>query len=315
MSPRSVLFTHLLALPLLVTACDSASRHMEDKAAQPAAIRADAEGPTDVATDDAPATDAATDTDTDRMVIRSARLEVRAEAPAEVIARAIALAEGGGGFVATSDSRGVGDDVDLAHAILRVPSDRFEGLLRALREEGELLSETLGGDDVTDQYVDLAARLRSQRVLEERLLDILGRVESVDDALTVETQLTRVRTEVERLDGQKRSLENRVSFATVDLTVSSPVRHNAQEAETVLSRLDRALDDAGRAFVSVLGGLIRILGVLLPLGLLFIPLGYAVRGALRRRSARTMATVHGPMSVPPAMPQAGPVHPPMPPGH
>jgi hypothetical protein len=158
----------------------------------------------------------------------------------------------------------------------------------------------LGGEDVTEAHVDLSARLDSQRVLETRLIDILTKVDSVDDALSVETQLTRVRTEIERLDGRKRALENRVSFATVELAVSSPIRHNDLQSETVASRLDRALDDAGRAFVSVLGGLIRLLGVLLPLGLVFVPIGIAIRRSWRRRRSRMVA---------PPVPYVGPVAP------
>jgi hypothetical protein len=183
----------------------------------------------------------------------------------------------------------VGTDIDQATATLRIPADALESVLAGLRAEGELLGEQLGGDDVTDRYVDLSARLRSQRILEERLLEILGRVSSVEDALQVETQLTRVRTEIEQLDGQRRAMEDRVSFATVDLVVSSPVRHNAASAETVMSKLDRAVDDAGQAFLAVVTGLIRILGGLLPLGLVFGPIGWALTRGIRRRRARALA--------------------------
>src|SRR5690606_17488100 len=100
--------------------------------------------------------------------------------------------------------------------------------------------------------------LRSERTLETRLLDILGKVQTVEEALQVETQLDRVRTEIERLDAQRRTMEDRVALATVDLVVSSPVRHNALPAETVTSKIDRALDDAGEAFVAVVTGLIRV---------------------------------------------------------
>lgn len=266
---------------------------MADEAAPEATAAAKDDTASDAAAQAPPTTDDV-DEPSDRMVIRTARIQIRAELPAQVVARAIELAERGGGFVSNSESHGVGDDIDAARATLRVPSDRFEELIAALRAEGDLLSEQLGGDDVTEQYVDLAARLRSQRKLEERLLDILDEVGSVEDALSVEAQLTRVRTEVERLDAQKRSLQDRVSFATVDLTVSSPVRHNAREAETVVSRLDRALDDAGRAFVAVLAGLIRFLGVLMPLGLVFVPLGIGIRRAWRRRRGYVVVPVAPP---------------------
>jgi hypothetical protein len=276
----------MLALSLLAAACskrEAAPASMEEA---PAVAR-QSEAIEDKAQSDQPAKDGAKMTA--RMVIRTASVQLRADAPADVVVRAIALAERAGGFVASSETRGVGADIDQATATLRIPADALESVLAGLRAEGELLGEQLGGDDVTDRYVDLSARLRSQRILEERLLEILGRVSSVEDALQVETQLTRVRTEIEQLDGQRRAMEDRVSFATVDLVVSSPVRHNAASAETVMSKLDRAVDDAGQAFLAVVTGLIRILGGLLPLGLVFGPIGWALTRGIRRRRARALA--------------------------
>lgn len=233
-------------------------------------------------------TDAPTDPQAARMVIRTARLRLRDDAPEDIIARATRLAERVGGFVADSNTSGVGESIQQVDATLRVPSDRFEAVLEALRDEGELLQETLSGEDVTEEYTDLTARLRSKRVLEERMLTILSTVDNVEDALRVETELTAVRTEIERLEGRKRVIENRVSLSTIHLSVSSPVRHNPARAETVSSRLDRAVDDAGRAFIAVLAGLIRVVGVLLPLGLLATPIIIGARRAWLRRRRRQM---------------------------
>lgn len=293
----------MLALSLLTIACDSRSAAFsadKEAPAPTAAAAPQSEATVDELQADEPTDDGAKQTA--RMVIRTARVQLRADAPADVIARAIALAERAGGFVASSETHGVGADVDQATATLRIPADAFESVIASLRAEGELLGEQLGGDDVTDRYVDLTARLRSQRTLEERLLDILGKVASVEDALQVETQLTRVRTEIEQLDGQRRAMEDRVSFATVDLVVSSPVRHNAVPAETVTSKLDRAIDDAGRAFLAVVTGLIRILGALLPLGLVFGPIGWALRRGIRRRRAARALALHAGSRMPPNAP-------------
>jgi hypothetical protein len=297
----------IFALSLLTAACadrGSAFAAM-DEAPPPTAASTPQSGPIeDEAQPEAADEDGAKATA--RMVIRTARVQLRADAPAEVVARAIGLAERAGGFVASSETHGVGADVDQATATLRVPADAFQSVLASLRAEGELLGEQLGGDDVTDRYVDLTARLRSQRTLEERLLDILGKVVSVEDALQVETQLARVRTEIEQLDGQRRAMEDRVSFATVDLVVSSPVRHNAPPAETVSSMLDRAVDDAGRAFLAVVTGLIRILGGLLPLGLVFGPIAWALQRGVRRRRAARALVMHASSRPPPGPPPGAP---------
>lgn len=265
----------------------------DEAAPPPAPVQAGASMPADDAAatsfQDAPRAEEAEAT---RMVIRTARVELRSDTPADVVARAIHLAEQAGGFTSGSQTHGVGAEVEQATATLRIPATSLSSVLDALRLEGELLHESLGGQDVTDQYVDLSARLRSQQTLETRLLDILGKVQSVEEALKVETELTRVRTEIERLDGQRRTMEDRVALATVDLVVSSPVRHNALPAEAVTSKLDRALDDAGAIFVSVVTGLIRVLGGVLPLLLLFGPIGFAVSRRVRRRRIERARALH-----------------------
>lgn len=223
-----------------------------------------------------------------RMVIRNASLHLRAESPEAVAAAAVGLAQQVGGFVASSDTQGAGDDVYRVDASVRVPAARFQDVLAQLRGQGELLQETVTGEDVTEQHADLDARLRSQRGLEERLLAILGTTESVEDVLAVEQQLVSVRTEIERLDARVRGMEERAAMATISLVVEAPRQMNVVEAETVGNRIARAVDDAGRLFVGGLVGMIRFVGAVLPIGLVGIPLFVWGRRAWRRRRREKM---------------------------
>ena len=131
----------------------------------------------------------------------------------------------------------MGSDLSRIDATLRIPSDHFDAALEELRSRGEVLREGVDGQDVTEQYSDLQAQLRSQKALEERILAILSRTESVEDALTVEKELLRVRSSIETLEGRSKLLEHQVDMATIHLTVVNPTQSNAPESETVASRL------------------------------------------------------------------------------
>lgn len=219
----------------------------------------------------------------ERKVIRTARMELRVDDPAAAAAIATALTAQAGGFVASSNATGVGDDIERVDMKLRVPAERFEAVLGDLRDDGEVLVEALQGQDVTDEFIDLDARLRSQKALEERLLGILAQTTLVKDLLDVEAKLVDVRIEIERVEGQLRAMNDRVSFATIDLVVLAPTRQNAREAESTLSRFDRALDDAGDASIAVLTGMIRFFGAILPLAIIGLPIGLGAQAAIRRR--------------------------------
>ena len=95
-------------------------------------------------------------------------------------------------------------------AILRVPGDRMSDALARLRQLGVVVEDTQGSQDVSDQMVDLDARLANARATEQRLAEILkNRTGKLSDVLEVERELSRVRLEIERIDAEKTNLGRR----------------------------------------------------------------------------------------------------------
>ena len=106
-------------------------------------------------------------------------------------------------------------------ATLQVPSDELDALLGELRGLGRVTTETLGGEDVSDQHVDLAARLHNARETETRLLDILRtRTGKVSDVLEVEQQISQTRGEIEQMEAQLAGLDKRVAYASIKLQLA-----------------------------------------------------------------------------------------------
>jgi hypothetical protein len=83
-----------------------------------------------------------------------------------------------------------------------------------------IVEESMNGKDVTAQIVDVAARLSNARNTEKRLLVLLQRrTGALEDVLAAEREMARVREEIERFDAQRKSLDRRVTYATVNLVV------------------------------------------------------------------------------------------------
>lgn len=123
-----------------------------------------------------------------------------------------------GGFVGQMDASG---EPPSLTATLRIPSGRLETAVAALRGLGRVVHETRSADDVTEQSVDLDARLANSRNTEQRLRDVLqNRTGRVADVLEVEREIARVREEIERLDAERANLDRRVTYATVTLRVT-----------------------------------------------------------------------------------------------
>lgn len=159
----------------------------------------------------------------ERRVVATASLTIETAAVERAAERAGDIAESMGGFVEQLSSAG-GSEPPQAELTLRVPQGQFGMALARLETLGEVQFRTLGREDVTERFIDLAARLRSASREEESLLGLLERSGSVLEVVSVERELARVRAEVERLQGQLNFLERRVDLATIYLTLRPPGR-------------------------------------------------------------------------------------------
>ncbi len=124
---------------------------------------------------------------------------------------AVAVVEEMGGYA----SQRTGDAL-----VLRVPAERFREALDALGDLGDTLSVTWDAQDVGDEFNDLEVRLRNARQMRDRLELLLQQAENVSDALAIERELERVTLEIERIEGQRRQMVDRIAFATITVTFS-----------------------------------------------------------------------------------------------
>jgi hypothetical protein len=226
-----------------------------------------------------------------RKLVRKASLELEVASAKEAVARATRIAEAEGGFVATTEqsARGTGPDERAAATLtLRVPAEHFVATLEALRKLGSGPgSERVTTEDVSEEFIDLEARIQNQRALEAQFLEILKRASKVEEALHVQREIATVRTEIDRMDGRRRFLERETSLATItlQLTTAQPLV-NAGVGDFGRA-VSQAASDCVAVAAGIVTGVIRLVGVLLPFALLLgLPGALALRLIWKRRRAR-----------------------------
>ena len=137
------------------------------------------------------------------------------------------IAENLGGFLENLNSSGV-DEGQQANMTVRVPQAQFSSAVEQIELVGKVQSKNLGSEDVSERFIDLQARLKSSLREEESLLSLLGRTSTVSEVLTIERELTRVRSDIERFQGQLNFLERRIDLATITVSLTSLHRSSGQ---------------------------------------------------------------------------------------
>ena len=228
----------------------------------------------------------------ERKIIRNADLTLETDTPSEGQRKIGAIAEAHGGFVVTSDasqSQTSGDTKPemIVKVVARVPAAQFNAVLDEIRALGNRVQkEKITGDDVTEEYLDLEARLRAKQALEAQFLEIMKQAKSVTDALEVQRQLSDVRAEIERLEGRRRFLENQSSLSTI--TVALQPSQPLVNTSGFLYKVKRAFGSGVDIAASITLFLIQFIVAMIPILLLiFLPIILLLRYLLRRwRRAR-----------------------------
>lgn len=189
-----------------------------------------------------------TSTRSDRKIVRNAELHLESAKPEEAQKKIAAIAEANAGFVVGSEqsvsdlTTNVRDSVQIT---LRIPSAKFDFALGEIRSSADrVIVETTKGEDVTEEFVDIAARLKAKQALETQFIEIMKRADTVEDALTVQSRLAEVRSEIEKIEGRARFLENQSALSTITVRIQTAAVFSANSAGFFY----RLGDSVGRGF-------------------------------------------------------------------
>lgn len=157
----------------------------------------------------------------ERLIIRTADMSIVATDTEEALASIAAMADSGGGWVVSSNVYQSSDTAKTGYIQIRIPAEGFQSVLDAIAGLAvEVTNLSTSGQDVTEEYVDLSARLGNLEATAARLRTFLDESRNVEEALAVNTELSRVEGEIEALKGRMKYLEESSAFSSITVNVT-----------------------------------------------------------------------------------------------
>ncbi len=146
----------------------------------------------------------------------------------------------------------------------RIPANKYQGFMDSLGGIGSVTSCDENVDDITSQYVDVQARLKSLRTKLARLEELEAQAETVEDLLAIEDRINDVQYDLENYTAQLRLYDDKVDYCTVTINVNEVVTYSEVKKDTAWNRFAEAFEDSFDSFVAFLQGLVVALIYILP---------------------------------------------------
>ena len=247
--------------------------------------------------DAVPSAPAAAPKSAPRKILYTADIALVSETFAKTADEIVAAVRKFDGFVADQDVNGsVGGNRHGTWKV-RIPVERFDSFLDGITRLGELQRRQIHSQDVTEEYYDLDARIKNKKVEEGRLVKHLEEsTGKLTEILAVEKEVSRVREEIERMEGRIRLLANLAELTTVTIVLDEQTKFIPATSPTFATRARRTFEASVKAVGDFLEGLALLVLWIVPWLPFWIVLGLIVWFFVRR-IRRSMAVTRGPTTV------------------
>lgn len=225
-----------------------------------------------------------------RIIIRTADMGIVVADTEAAMSTISQMVDENGGWVVSSNVFQYSDDAKTGNMGVRIPSDGFDSFLEAVsRLSVEVTRISTSGQDVTEEYVDLSARLANLEATADRVRSFLDEAKTVEEALEVNRELSRLEGEIEAMKGRLQYLEQSAAFSmiSIDLTpdiLSQPLEVGGWQPQGVARS---ALETLIATFQTLVEVAIWLVIYVLPLALIVaVPVWLIIRFFRRRRADR-----------------------------
>ena len=184
---------------------------------------------------------------TDRKLIRTVNMDVETYNFTDLVGKIKTKTEGMGGYIESSSVYGDEDKHNrYASFTLRVPAASADSLIETIEGGSNITSQSESVEDVTLTYVDIKSKKESLQVEYDRLEELLKDADSIDELIYIEERLAQVRYEIQSIEAQLRTYDNKVDYTTIYLSVEEVTEYTEPEIvdPTYGERLSKALKNA-----------------------------------------------------------------------
>ena len=218
-----------------------------------------------------------------RMIIRTGTMNLENENFDETEAKAKQIVTNLGGYITNSTAKVNQSGKKQGSLTIRVPAGKYDELLGELGKIGKVMNTNISGRDVTEEYMDAEARLKTQQELESRLLKLLAeKTANLTSVVEVEQKLASVRENIEKTQGRMRLLKDQASYSTLTVSIFEPAILNTSSGG-FFYELERGFEKGLTGFTKVLSGIITFIIALSPVAVIFGLLIYITIRIIKKR--------------------------------
>ncbi len=217
-------------------------------------------------------------TERDKKVIKTGHIDLEVEDIAVTYQQLYGLAQTYNASIA-NDTKNESEYRINASMTLRIPNSKFEQAVMGIDKlDGKLISKNINQVDVSEQFTDLVARIKTKKGLEERYLDILVKANKVKDLLEVERELEAVRSEIERMEARLNGMKDKIAYST--LTVN--YYQYKEPTKPVLKGFGKKLTDSLKLGWQGIGNFVLAMAIIWPVWIIGLAIGYLVYRKVRK---------------------------------
>ena len=202
---------------------------------------------------------------TDKKIIKDARIGIEVENYSLYRSNLDSAIRRANAYI-SSDNLDKNDYNINCNMTIRIPSENFEKFISTLEKGSEkLLYKNISARDVTEEFIDIEARLNTKKEVEKRYIQLLSKAKNIKEILEVEEKLRVLREEIESKEGRLKYLKKQVSYSTVYLQITQNLEYKYEpvKEKSFFQRLFKSLDKGWKGFIVFLLFLFRIWPVIL----------------------------------------------------